>query len=159
MLRRWTLVLVAGVGLLAASCSAPPRPEVSFFANNRTVAVGPTQFCDENLENCGADPQAEAVLRVPAGKPLQISVAKEIAAAPWQVVFRYRLPGGERVDGRSEVFRPGEQLAYSLRLPEAGAQLETAEIHQFGAVMLQRPDGGVDFPARATWVLSVDDRS
>ncbi|MCP2259521.1 Protein of unknown function (DUF2771) [Streptoalloteichus tenebrarius] len=150
--------MLAAAGLAVAGCSAPPKPEVTFYAAGHSVAVRPTQHCDENVENCSADPDAAAVLRVPAGRPLQISVDDGVAATPWQVVFRYRVPGGERVDGRSEVFAPDKQFAYTLRLPEEGAQLETVEVHQFGAVLFQRVDGGIDFPTRATWVLSVDDR-
>ncbi|SHE80043.1 Protein of unknown function [Streptoalloteichus hindustanus] len=152
-------MLMAAVGLAVAGCSAPPKPEVTFFSAGRSVATGPSQHCDERVENCTADPDAVAALRVPADRPLQISVDDSVAATPWQVVFRYRLPNGDRVDGRSEVFPPDKQFAYTLRLPERGAQLETAEVHQFGAVLFQRVDGGVDFPTRATWVLSVDDRS
>jgi hypothetical protein len=57
------------------------------------------------------------------------------------------------VHGRSEVFAAGRRDSYTLQLP-AGAQLETAEVQQFGVPV--RSGGGVEFLVRGTWVLSVD---
>ena len=42
-------------------------------------------------------------------------------------------------------------------MPDAGDQLESAEVQQYGARISQGPNG-LEFATRATWVLSVDDR-
>ncbi|HEY8374814.1 MAG TPA: DUF2771 family protein [Pseudonocardiaceae bacterium] len=157
-MRRGSAALLAATGFLLASCAtSPSAPEVTFYAAGKSVRVGPAQYCDAELNDCTVSARSLAVLRVPPGRPLQISVPGSVAEAPWQVVFRYRLPNGERVDARSSVFRPGEQYAYTLRLPDDGAQLETAEVHQFAAVLLESENGAFEVPVRATWVLSVDD--
>lgn len=147
------------VGLAAlgvAGCAAPPHPEVTFYSAGQAVRTGPTQYCDHQGDQCGADPRAGAVLRVPAGKPVQISVPGEVGDAAWQVVFRYREPGGAEQEARSSVFAPGDRLAYTLVLPHAGDRLETAEVQRFGG-LAAGPDG-LEYLIGATWVLSVDER-
>ena len=157
-MRRFALLLAAA-GVTLAGCAAPAPPTVTFYAAGKTVVTGPAQHCDVQVENCSADPDAHAVLRVPPGSPLQISVDSHVGETPWQVVFRYRDAAGTPIEGRSAVFYgESKRLAYTLRLPATSAQLETVEIQQFGGVLAARQDGGVDFITRGTWVLSVDDR-
>lgn len=140
---------------LLAGCGFDEAPEVTFSAGGASVTAGPAQYCDVEVTDCRADPEAIASLRVPPGTPLQVSVPGSVSEAPWQVVFRYRPgPGGAPVQGRSEVFAAGQRDSYTLQLP-AGAQLETAEVQQFGVPV--RAGGGIDFLVRGTWVLSVDD--
>ena len=140
---------------LLAGCGSDEAPEVTFSADGASVTIRPVQYCDVEVTECQADPEAGGVLRVPPGTPLQVSVPDSVSEAPWQVVFRYRPgPGGEPVHGRSEVFAAGQRASYTLQLP-AGAQLETAEVQQFGVPV--RSGGGVEFLVRGTWVLSVDD--
>ncbi len=142
---------------LLAGCGSDRAPEVSFSAGGVSVTAGPAQYCDVEVTDCRADPEAGAVLRVPPGTPLEVSVPDSVSGAPWQVVFRYRPgPDGAPVHARSEVFAAGQRDSYTLQLP-AEAQLETAEVQQFGAPM--RAGGGIEFLVRGTWVLSVDDRS
>jgi hypothetical protein len=143
--------------LLVGACSAPPPPDVAFFSAGRTVTAGPTQYCDVKIQHCSANTRAQAVLRVPPGKPVQISVPGSVGNAPWQVAFLYRGADGTQVDGRTAVFSPGQQLAYTLALPDTKAQLETIEVQQFGGALVQQ-DGGIGFITRASWVLSVDMR-
>ncbi|MBB5924020.1 hypothetical protein FHR81_005097 [Actinoalloteichus hoggarensis] len=143
--------------LTVAGCAAPATPRVSFYADRETIHVEPAQLCDAQLTECSVNEAAVGVLRVPPGAPLQISVPHHVGDTPWQVVFRYRVDG-EVVDGRSEVFAPEERLAYTLRLPEADAQLEAVEVQRFGAVLVEDPETGVGFITSGIWVLSVDDR-
>ncbi|MFB9908876.1 DUF2771 family protein [Allokutzneria oryzae] len=158
-MRRGLALLLAAAGATLAGCAAPTPPNVTFYAAGKTAVTGPAQHCDVLVENCTADTEAHAVLRVPPGKPLQISVDSHIGETPWQVVFRYRDAAGTPIEGRSAVFfGESQRLAYTLRLPTDTAQLETVEIQQFGGVLAARQDGGVDFVTRGTWVLSVDDR-
>ncbi|MGO1051064.1 DUF2771 family protein [Crossiella sp. CA198] len=159
MRRGLSLLLVTAGALGVAACASPVGPpEVTFFAASKSIAAKPTQYCDVKVENCQADPKAAAVLRVPKGQEVTISVDPRIGQTPWQVVFRYRQPDNGRIDGRSEVFAPNKQLAYTLKLPEATSQLETIEVHQFGAAISANTEGGVSFGTRGTWVVSVDDR-
>ncbi|WP_245588682.1 MULTISPECIES: DUF2771 family protein [Actinoalloteichus] len=156
--RRLRAVGAAGLaGLAVAGCASPTVPAVSFYAAGETARTGPAQHCDVLIEECSVDPEAVAELRVPPGYPLQVSVPGEVGDAPWQVTFRYR-EDGEEVEARSPVFPPGERQAYTLRLPDDAAQLETVEIQEFSAVLVEDPEGGVGFITRGTWVLSVDDR-
>jgi hypothetical protein len=46
---------------------------------------------------------------------------------------------------------------FTLVLPTPTAQLQSAEVQQYGARISQGPNG-LEFATRATWVLSVDDR-
>lgn len=144
--------------MLASACSAPPLPQVTFFAVNTTVATGPSEYCDFQVNKCDADPAAGASLAVPPNKPLQISVPTEIGDAAWQVAFKYKLNGQEQ-QGRTAVFSNGERLAYTLQLPGA-AQLETAEVQRYAGVLTLDPNTGQpQFVIGATWVLSVTGQS
>lgn len=129
-------------------------PEVAFAAQGQTSRTGPAQFCDVEVTDCEADPEAVAVLRVPPGTRVLATVPDSVREAPWQVVFRYRL-AGETTNGRSTVFAPGTTSEFAFTAP-ANAQLETMEVQQYG-VPADGADGR-DFVIRATWVLSVDDR-
>ena len=156
--KRLVPLVLAGAGVLASACSAPPLPQVTFFSVNRTAATGPSAYCDFQLKNCAADPAACATLAVPPNKPLQISVPTEIGDAAWQVAFKYKLNGQEQ-KGRSAVFANGERLAFTLELPGA-AQLETAEVQRFAGMLTLDPQTGEpQFVIGATWVLSVAGQS
>ncbi|HEU0128616.1 MAG TPA: DUF2771 family protein, partial [Pseudonocardiaceae bacterium] len=78
-----------------AGCGQPPAPEVTFSVDGRSAQTGPLRYCDVELTECEADDSAVAVLSVPPGHPVQISVPESVAEAPWQVVFRYRKDGAQ----------------------------------------------------------------
>ncbi|RRO15352.1 DUF2771 family protein [Saccharopolyspora rhizosphaerae] len=149
------LLAVAAVAL-AAGCSSPSQPQVTFYSHGDSVAVEPAQLCDPTGQQC-SPPNQEAVgrLRMVGRDPLQISVPREISSAPWQVAFLYRGLNGEELDGRSPVFTPDERHSYTLHLPPDGARIEHVEVQQFSAVLTQGPDGGVDFGIGGSWVLNV----
>jgi Protein of unknown function (DUF2771) len=155
---RFVLGVLLALGW-CAGCSGSDEgpPRVTFVAAGSTVMAGPTQYCDVQVQDCQADPDAAAVLKVPPGETLEVSVPGSVSEAPWQVVFRYRAADGTKTQARSNVFAAGQSDGYTLELPADDAQLETVEVQQFGAAMVPRDDG-VDFATRATWVLSVDDR-
>ena len=69
-------------------------------------------------------------------------------------MFRYRSASGEQVDGRTPVFAPDERSDYLLELPATTDQLLTAQVQQFGPPPQPDPDGEVEFPIRASWVLT-----
>jgi hypothetical protein len=146
--------------LVVAGCAAPANPEVTFYADGRTVVVHPTQYCDLKSEDCAVDPEAVGVLRVRPGRPVQISVPGDLAKSAWSVKFTYRNAAGEPQEPlRSKLFTSGEpRYAYTLSLPNPDDQLESVEVQQYGTRIETSTTGAFDFVARGTWVLSVDDR-
>jgi Protein of unknown function (DUF2771) len=156
--KRLVPLVLAGAGVLASACSAPPLPQVTFFSVNQTAVTGPAKYCDFKVTKCAADPNAKATLTVPPNKPLQISVPTEIGDAAWQVLFTYKLNGQEQL-GRSSVFGRGERLAYTLELP-GGAQLQSADVERFAGVLTLDPNTGEpQFVIGANWKLSVAGQS
>ncbi|MCS7478929.1 DUF2771 domain-containing protein [Umezawaea endophytica] len=145
---------------MVAGCSAPSLPEVTFYSSGKTVNVRPTQYCDLESENCVVDAGAVGVLRVRPGLPVQISVPGEVADSAWSVKFTYRDGDGVGQEPlRSKVFTSAEpRYAYTLELPAADDQLESVEVQQFGKRVQIDETGQIEFVARGTWVLSVDDR-
>lgn len=135
-----------------AGCGQPPPPEVTFTVDDRSARTGPIRHCDIELTTCEENDSAVAVLPVPAGRPVRISVPDSIADTPWQVVFRYRT-GAEQAGGRSEVFGPGARHEYTLRVPQAGT-LISLEVQQYGAPGLA--EGEPSFRIRAAWVLAAE---
>ncbi len=157
---RVAVSVLAGLVLAAVTaCSGSDElPEVTFEVDDASVVARPTQHCDVAVQDCTADPGAAVVLRVTPGQPLRISVPDAIGETPWLVVFGYRTSAGEKVNARSDLFAgDGERTEYTLTLPAADDQLETVEVQQISGTFIPGEDG-VDFPTRATWVLSVDDR-
>jgi len=152
------VVVAAVVVLVVRATSGPSSPgDVTFGAGGAGVEVGASQFCDVQVTECGADPAAAGVLRVAPNTPLTVSVPEEVASTPWQLAFTFRDAAGAVQQGRSPVFAPGTSPAFTLVLPTAADQLESAEVQQYGARISQGPNG-LEFATRATWVLSVDDR-
>jgi hypothetical protein len=151
--KRLVPLVLAGAGVLASACSAPPLPEVTFFAAGTTVSTGPAQYCASDLSSCPVQRQAGVKLHVPSNKPLQISVPSEVAKAVWCVAFSYRKPDGSTADARTEFFPAGDQWAYTLRPPEAGDQLLVASVEKIATVMTLGDDGQVGFHASGVWLL------
>lgn len=154
------VVVVAVVVVLVVRATAGPSSpgDVVFAAGGVTATVGASQFCDVQVTECGDDTEAQAVLRVPPNTPLVVTVPESVATTPWQLAFTFRDGGGAVEQGRSPVlFGASAGPSFTLVLPTPGAQLQNAEVQQYGARMSQGPDG-LQFATRATWVLSVDDR-
>jgi hypothetical protein len=150
--RRALLVLLASLFLLAG-CGGG-TPQVTWSAGTQEATVGPSQFCDIRLRDCTNDEQAQAVLPVPAGTAVEVSVPSDVSEAPWSVVFAYVDASGQQTTGRSPVFAPKAQETYTLTLPEPGDVLQTAQVQLLGVAPVANPDTGeIDYPARATWVL------
>ncbi len=145
------VALLAVPLVLLAGCAATP-PEVAFAAGGTSVSAAPTQYCDDEFVNCTNQPDAPVDLAVPPGTPLEVAVPSEVAGTPWQVVYSYRTAAGELVDERTAV--QVEQDSYVLRLPP-DARLLLAEVQQFGpAPEIDPVTGEVNFPIRASWVLT-----
>jgi hypothetical protein len=144
------LTLAAVTGASVAACSVP-KPLVSFFSGGRTVSILPADYCTADLGKCQLG-NAAAALSVPAGRLLQVSVAPEVASTPWLVAFKYK-QAGQELQGRSAVFQPDQQYAYTLSLPSSD-QLESVQVDQ-GSVALSQDQNGYEFYARAVWQLNV----
>jgi hypothetical protein len=150
------VVVVVVVVLVVRATSGPSSPgDVTFAAGGASTSVGASQFCDVQVTECDADPEAVAVLRVPANTPLAVTVPEEVASTPWQVAFTFRDATGAVQQGRSPVLT--EAPGFTLVLPAAPDQLQSAEVQQYGARITEGPEG-LEFATRSTWVLSVDDR-
>lgn len=147
------LAVLSTAGLAACGDSEPPQ--VSFSTSGHTVTTGPVRSCDVQLTECQSDDKAVAVLDVPAGHQVTITVPDPIARTPWQVVFRYRKPGdagnGEPIEGRSKVFPPGAQHDFTLTVPRT-LTLDTIEVQQYGAPEVV--NGQPSFRIRSAWVLN-----
>ena len=150
------VVVVVVVVLVVRATSGPSSPgDVTFTAGGASTSVGASQFCDVRVTECDADPDAVAVLRVPPDTPLAVTVPEEVASTPWQVAFTFRDATGAVQQGRSPVLTAAP--AFTLVLPTAADQLQSAEVQQYGARISEGPNG-LEFATRSTWVLSVDDR-
>ncbi|PVZ13197.1 DUF2771 family protein [Actinomycetospora cinnamomea] len=151
-------VVTVTVVLIVRATAGPSSPgDVTFAAGGAGATVGASQFCDVQVTECGDDPDAVAVLRVPPNTPLTVTVPEEVTSTPWQVAFTFRDAAGAVQQGRSPVFAPGTAPGFTLVLPAPSDQLTSAEVQQYGARISQGPNG-LEFATRATWVLSVDDR-
>ena len=152
------VVVTVVVVLIVRATAGPSSPgDVTFAAGGASASVGASQFCDVQVTECGDDPEATAVLRVPPNTPLTVTVPEEVVGTPWQLAFTFRDTAGALQQGRSPVFAPGTTPNFTLVLPAATDQLESAEVQQYGARISQGPNG-LEFATRSTWVLSVDDR-
>ncbi|MGI5125966.1 DUF2771 family protein [Pseudonocardia sp. CA-107938] len=155
-MRRALLLIVLALSVTACSSAPDGPPQVTFTANGQSATARPTQYCDAAFADCRNDAEAPVELRVPPGTPVQVSVPAEISSTPWLIVFTTVATDGTRTDGRTPLFTPAHPTStYELTLPQPTDRLLTAQVQQLGAPPQANEDnGGVDFPARATWVLT-----
>lgn len=151
-MRRILPISLAAAGLVLAGCGKPPPPEVTFFSAGESLAAHPTMYC---TDKCREYPAAREDLRVPAGQPLQISVAGQVADAPWVVVFKYSEQDGKQgPPSRTKIFPPGTQHAYTLRPPGGADQLTEVQVHRISGLGIGRQPGGeLQFVSDVSWEL------
>lgn len=129
------------------------RPQVSVYTHGTLLHVSPYRFCDVALTKC--DPKGQtAELRVNAVDRVQLSIPKEIASSPWELVRVYvsPTPEGPQIH-RGTLYRGGNWLAVTvptvdpsgLRLAGLEIQLPTAGINQHGEE---------EFRVRAAWSIA-----
>jgi len=134
--RRLASVLAASV-LVLTGCALPRHyPEVTFYANGKTIRVEPAVYCDLNGDNC-AERGRPAQLKVPAGKVVQISVDGQLADGIWEAVFLYKDANGQQQTGGTNLLGKGEDFTYTLALPNKTDQLLGIEIHEAAAAVMQ----------------------
>ncbi|WP_330228293.1 DUF2771 domain-containing protein [Nocardia sp. NBC_00508] len=173
------VLTVAFVGVLAVLIRNADEPDVTLtaYAQGKTVTVRPFSYCAVNMQDCSILPEdtvegtffatlpcapdrpdchrgRTAELDVPAGYPLQLSLPKEVAEAPWLAQLVYTLPSGERVDRViSRYDYPDRALALTIESkPEPDLRLIGVE---FQLPILARDETGKEFYLpHATWSIS-----
>ncbi|MGY4098559.1 DUF2771 domain-containing protein [Nocardia sp. R16R-3T] len=145
---------VAFVGVLTVLVRKADRPDptVTAYAHGKTVTVPPFLYCTVKMEDCKYG--ETVVLDVPAGYPLQLSLPKKIADAPWLAQLVYVLPTGEKVDrvvSRNDF--PAGALAVTIdSKPEPELRLVGIELQ---LPILARDETGREFYVpHAAWSIS-----
>ncbi|WP_370944935.1 DUF2771 family protein [Amycolatopsis sp. cg5] len=161
-MRRSAMVasLAAGAALLTG-CSAPGEPEVTFFADGKTIRTEPTVHCDIFSGTCTQSQANPASLKARPGKPVQISVPAEIAATPWRVVIVYANSKGELQPAIEKHFSSDEQYAFTASTPNPGDQILGIEVQQPAPAVDQgrlvvEEDGTPVLVMRAFWSLQIE---
>ncbi|GAA5066057.1 DUF2771 domain-containing protein [Nocardia callitridis] len=174
------VVTVAFVGVLAVLINRADEPDVMItaYAHGKTIDVAPFGYCDVSMRECRILPEGDeatgtifgelscaqdasdchrgrtARLDVPAGYPLQLSLPKQIADAPWIAQAVYETASGDtvaRVLSRED--GPGETLALTIdSRPEPDLRLVGVEVR---LPILARDETGQEFyPPHAAWSIS-----
>ncbi|MEU7630900.1 DUF2771 domain-containing protein [Nocardia sp. NPDC049220] len=173
------VLTVAFVGVLAVLVRNAEEPDVtiSAYAHGKTVTVRPFSYCAVTMQHCSILPEGKvdgtvfatltcqpetpdchrgrtAELEVPAGYPLQLSLPKKIADAPWIAQLVYALPSGEQVDrviSRNDY--PDRALALTIdSAPEPDLRLIGVELQ---LPILARDETGNEFYLpHAAWSIS-----
>ena len=159
-LRRWPVLLLAGLLALLAACSPSASVQkVTVRAGSVTVTLPTALSCagptGATALTChGGEDDADAPhLTLAPGTPLDVSVPQDVGDTPWVIVFSYLDAKGKTQGDRTPVFAAKEKYSYHLTPPK-GAQMTRLEVQSL--IAAQGPDGGVEFPAVRTWVLVID---
>ncbi|MEU4341398.1 DUF2771 domain-containing protein [Nocardia sp. NPDC023852] len=173
------MLTVAFVGVLVVLVRNADEPDVTItaYAHGKTVTVRPFSYCTVTMQDCHILPEGNAEgtvfatlpcaqqtpdchrgrtveLEVPPGYPLQLSLPKKIADAPWLAQLIYVLPTGEKVDrviSRNDY--PDRALALTLdSMPEPDLRLIGVELQ---LPILARDETGKEFYVpHAAWSIS-----
>ncbi|WP_158881879.1 DUF2771 family protein [Amycolatopsis anabasis] len=162
-MRRVLAVLFVLGAVVVTGCSAPGPPEVTFYADGHTVNAQPLINCDALLKQCEQHQESTVSLKVRPGKPVQISVPKEVTDTPWVVNVQYTNEKGEYQPVKQEYFSPGSKHAYTATPNVPGGQLAVVEIQQLGAAYaadqagnpILDEAGNPQLVVRALWSLQV----
>ena len=137
--------------LVLSGCSLQRHdPEVTFYANGKTIRVEPTIYCDIAGENC-AEKNAPASLKVPAGKVVQISVDGQLADGLWEVVCVYENAAKVQEGCTSPLLGKGENYTYTLAVPNDSDQLLRIEVHEAAGAVLETGQPLM----RGSWVVDI----
>lgn len=141
------VIAAAAIVVNAIANSEERSPQITAYAYGETITVGPTGYCSLDLRECT---HGELVnLNVPAGQPLQLSLPKEIADAPWRLVMVYQSPDGD-IAPQERYYQSGEADAVTVVSDKSPAwQLNGVEIQLPSAVV---DESGLPH-ARAVWAI------
>ncbi|WP_280381752.1 DUF2771 domain-containing protein [Nocardia wallacei] len=98
------VAVIAAVVAMAVRNAAEPEPEITAYAHGTSATVPPYRYCtvtqsDSNGQlglNC-RESATTVTLATRPGDPLQLSLPRHIADAPWVMVLEYTLPDGTDV--------------------------------------------------------------
>jgi hypothetical protein len=142
--------MAAGL-LVLSGCALPQHdPEVTFYANGRTIRLEPTIYCDVEGSNC-AEKNAPGSLKVPAGKVVQISVDGQLADGLWEVVCVYENAARVQEGCTSPLLGKGENYTYTLAVPNDSDQLVRIEVHEAAGAVLETGQPLM----RGSWVVDI----
>ncbi|WP_154785883.1 DUF2771 family protein [Nocardia aurantiaca] len=92
---------VAAVVTIAVRDTNKPDPEITAYAHGKSVSVSPFLYCDLEVSKdrlsmgkCDST-QDISDMDIPPGSTVQLSLPKEIADAPWEILIGYRLPNNK----------------------------------------------------------------
>ncbi|MFE2993778.1 DUF2771 family protein [Nocardia sp. NPDC059246] len=87
--------------VVIARHTTKPDPQITAYAHGKSVSVNPFLYCDLEVSKdrlaigkCNST-QSVSDLDVPPGSTVQISLPKEVADAPWELLIGYRLPNNK----------------------------------------------------------------
>jgi hypothetical protein len=119
------IVAVAVVVTVAVRNTTTPPPALTVYAHGRTVTVPPYKYCTvAGIADSGQvrmNPCQKSDITVPVqpdGNPVQISLPKKIADAPWVMVREYVLPDRAHTVVRDvKTFRDFKSGTLALTVP------------------------------------------
>ncbi|MFC4124578.1 DUF2771 family protein [Nocardia rhizosphaerae] len=91
------VAVTAAVVAYAVSKASDSSPRVTVYGGGETVQAEPFGYCDLATGAC-ENAEHTYYLVVPSGDPVQVSLPKSIADAPWLLLQQYVRPTGERED-------------------------------------------------------------
>jgi hypothetical protein len=118
------IVAVAAVVTLAVHNTTKPDPELTAYAHGKSVTVAPYRYCTvagvadtgRLSLNCRQS-DLTVPLNVPAGYPLQISLPKKIADAPWVMMREYVFPDNRTTVRDVTTYRDVKAGTLALTVP------------------------------------------
>ncbi|NLE78142.1 MAG: DUF2771 domain-containing protein [Rhodococcus sp.] len=130
------IAFAAVITMLVRGAESHP-PTLTAYSHGETVDVPPLQYCNLSLDEC--DQGSVTELEVPVGSPLQLSLPKDISAAPWRMIIQYQDANGNEVL---------EQRSYESG-PNSAITIESTDDRQLLVVELQLPSSVIDEEGRS----------
>ncbi|GLY51987.1 DUF2771 family protein [Lentzea sp. NBRC 102530] len=137
--------------LVLSGCSLQQHdPEVTFYANGKTIRLEPTIYCALDGSDC-AEKNPPGSLKVPAGKVVQISVDGQLAKGLWEVVCVYENAARVQEGCTSPLLGKGDDYSYTLAVPNDSDQLVRIEVHEAAGAVLENGQPLM----RGSWVVDI----
>jgi hypothetical protein len=96
------IAAVAGIVAAAVHRAHRPDPQLTAYAHGKSVTVPPYRYCTvqdqgERLALSCRQSGVTTAVATPSGYPLQLSLPRQVADAPWVMVQEFALPDGTAV--------------------------------------------------------------
>ncbi|WP_067886555.1 DUF2771 domain-containing protein [Nocardia vaccinii] len=117
------IVAVAAVVIVAVRHTTTPDPALTVYAHGKSATVAPYRYCtvagvaDSGRLNLKCRESDISVPLDPAGYPVQISLPKKIADAPWIMVREYVLPDNRTIVRDVKTYRDFASGTLALTVP------------------------------------------